>query len=243
MEFFLRGPARLVPKEVPPDKSVGAWSSVLEKTTGVGNVGKSPCEGTYAENKSLTVQGNLREHSVVAHQEDNPTGDCAGIHPLPNAPDPLAVMYSITEMFLKHQTLSTLYFECFRECAVEAGKLSQVSPETQEYRSVHMETYRKSVAIAVAHAIELSESFLVNLEQFKLINVFPPLYRDLLPFDKLLRLVNLSFASTSAGANRSCYGSSYTSIGGAYLTGRVSRWVKKNKSSYCLVNFQLDGPL
>ena len=66
---------------------------------------------------------------------------------------------------------------------MEAGKLSQVSPETEEDRSVHtcMETYRKSVAIAVAHALELSESFLVNLERF---NVIAPLYRD-----KLLRMM------------------------------------------------------
>ena len=71
---------------------------------------------------------------------------------------------------------------------MEAGKLSQVSPAEEDH-SVHMETYRKSVAIAVAHALELSESFLVNLEQFKLINVIPPLYRDQLPFDKLPRMM------------------------------------------------------
>ena len=66
MEVFLRDRAG-VPKGVPPDKSVGAWPSVQEKTTGIGNyVGKSPCEGTNAENQSLKVQENPREHSVVA---------------------------------------------------------------------------------------------------------------------------------------------------------------------------------
>ena len=42
MEIFLRDPAGVVPKGVPPDKSVGACPSVQEKTTGIGNVGKSP---------------------------------------------------------------------------------------------------------------------------------------------------------------------------------------------------------
>ena len=49
MEIFLRDSVELVPKDVPPDKSVGARSSVQEKTTGIGNVGKSPCGGTNAE--------------------------------------------------------------------------------------------------------------------------------------------------------------------------------------------------
>ena len=79
-----------------------------EKTTGIGNVGKSPCGGTNDEHQSLKVQENLREHSVVANQEDIPTGDCAGIYPLPNALDPLAEINSITEMFLKHQSLESL---------------------------------------------------------------------------------------------------------------------------------------
>ena len=83
MEIFLRDPAGVVPKGVPPDKRVGACPSVQEKTTGIGNVGKSPCEGTYAENQSLKVQENLREHSVVANQEDIPTGERGGIYPLP----------------------------------------------------------------------------------------------------------------------------------------------------------------
>ena len=108
------------------------------------------------------MQGNLREHSVVANQEDIPTGERAGIHLLPHAFDPQAVMSSLIEMHHKHQSLQSLY-SCAHYCAVEAG-ISQVSPETEEDRSVHMETYRKSVAIAVAHALELSESFLVNLE-------------------------------------------------------------------------------
>ena len=67
-----------VPKGVPPDKSIGAWPSVQEKTAGIENVGKSPCGGTNDEHQSLKVQGNLREHSVVANQEDIPTGERAG---------------------------------------------------------------------------------------------------------------------------------------------------------------------
>ena len=66
-----------VPKGVPPDKSVGAWPSVQEKTTGIGNVGKSPGGGTNAENQSVKGQGNLREHPV-ANQEDIPTGELSG---------------------------------------------------------------------------------------------------------------------------------------------------------------------
>jgi len=73
MEIFLRDPAGVVPKGVPPDKSVGACPSVQEKTTGIGNVGKSPCGGTNDEHQSLKVQENLRELSVVANQEDIPT--------------------------------------------------------------------------------------------------------------------------------------------------------------------------
>ena len=42
MAFFSGHPANEVPKGVPPDKSVGAWPSVQEKTKGIGNVGKSP---------------------------------------------------------------------------------------------------------------------------------------------------------------------------------------------------------
>jgi hypothetical protein len=78
MEIFLRDPVGWVPKGVPPDKSIGAWLSVQEKTTGIENVGKSPCGGTNDEHQSLKVQGNLREHSVVANQEDIPTGERAG---------------------------------------------------------------------------------------------------------------------------------------------------------------------
>ena len=36
-----------------------------ENTTGKGNVGKSPCGGTNAENQSLQAQENPREHSVA----------------------------------------------------------------------------------------------------------------------------------------------------------------------------------
>ena len=53
--------------------------------------------------------------------------------------------------------------------------------------------------------------------------------------------VNLSFASTSECANGPL-GAGITSTGGAYLTSRVSRCVKKKKC-YCLINFEFDGPL
>ena len=129
------------------------------------------------------MQENPREHSVVDNQEDIPTGDRAGIHPLPNALDPQAEMYSIRELY----SLSTLYYKCAHDCAVEAVKLSQVSPETEEDLSVHLETYKKSFAIAVAHALELLESFLVHLERFKLIQVTAPLYSD--QADQLTRMM------------------------------------------------------
>ena len=58
---------------------------MLEKITGTGNVGMSPRGGTNVDDQSLKVQENLREHSLVDNQEDIPTGNCAGIHPLPNA--------------------------------------------------------------------------------------------------------------------------------------------------------------
>ena len=40
--FFSGHPAKEVLKGVPPDKSVGVWPSVQEKTTSTGNFGKSP---------------------------------------------------------------------------------------------------------------------------------------------------------------------------------------------------------
>ena len=178
MAFFSRDRGKEVPKRVPPDKSAGAWPSVQENTTGTGNFGKSSCGGTNAENQSLKVQENPREHSVVDNQEDIPTGDLAGIHPLPNALDPQAEMISTIEMYHKHLPLESLYYKCAHDCAVEAVKLSQVSPETEEDLSVHLETYMKSFAIAVAHALELLEAFLVHLERFKLIQVTAPLYSD-----------------------------------------------------------------
>ena len=61
----MRDPAGVVPKGVPPDKSAGACPSVQENTTGKGNVGKSPCGGTNAENQSLQAQENPREYSVA----------------------------------------------------------------------------------------------------------------------------------------------------------------------------------
>ena len=83
MEIFLRDPAGVVPKGVPPDKSVGAWPSVQEKTIGIGNVGKSLCGGTNDEHRSLKEQGSLCEHSEVDNQEDNPTGERSGKYSLP----------------------------------------------------------------------------------------------------------------------------------------------------------------
>ena len=40
MEVFSEGSETGVLKAVPPDKSVGAWPSVQEKTAGAENVGK-----------------------------------------------------------------------------------------------------------------------------------------------------------------------------------------------------------
>ena len=66
MEFFLRDPAGLVPKDVPPDKSVGTRPSVQEKTTGIGNVGKSPCGGTNDELQSLkeNLDAKIKENNL-----------------------------------------------------------------------------------------------------------------------------------------------------------------------------------
>ena len=184
----------LVPKDVPPDKSVGARPSVQEKTTGIGNVGKSPCGGTNDEHQSLKEQGNLREHSGVANQEDTPTGERSGIDLLPRPvlslralrlacsfPAGVALDLKernsrslIHERLCNQMSLETIYYEC-------ALKLSQFSPETEEDRTVHMEIHRKSVAIAVTYALELSESFLVNLEG---LNEAAPSYRG-----KLTRLM------------------------------------------------------
>ena len=150
-----------------------------EKITGIGNVGKSPCGGTNDEHQSLKEQGNLRKHSAVANQEDTPTEEGSGIDPLRAlrlacsfpagvAPD-LKERNSrslIYKRLCNHMSLETLYYEC-------ALKLSQFSP-AEEDRTVHMEIHRKSVAIAVTHALELSESFLVNLEG---LNEAAPYYR------------------------------------------------------------------
>jgi hypothetical protein len=46
MAFFSWDPGKKVLEGVPPDKSVGAWPSVQEKTTDTGNVGMSPRGGT-----------------------------------------------------------------------------------------------------------------------------------------------------------------------------------------------------
>ena len=98
----------LSPKEIKPiheptrPRSVPA--GIAQDTSHKHHVGKSPCGGTNAENQSLKAQENPREHSVVANQEDIPTGDRAGIHPLPNALDLEAEMNSIIEMYHKHQS-------------------------------------------------------------------------------------------------------------------------------------------
>ena len=83
LEFFSENTGGCVLKGVPPDKSVGAWPSVQEKTTDIGNVGQSPCGGTddtcTCKHQSLKVQENPRGHSVVANQEDIPTGERPGV--------------------------------------------------------------------------------------------------------------------------------------------------------------------
>ena len=64
-----------------------------ENTIGTGNVGKSPCGGTNADNQSMKGQalGNLRKHSVVVNQEAIPTGERPGIYSLPRpCPVPLS---------------------------------------------------------------------------------------------------------------------------------------------------------
>ena len=54
-------------------------STVQEfKTTGIGNIGKSPCGGTNDEHQSLKEQESRCEHSEVANQEDTPTGERSG---------------------------------------------------------------------------------------------------------------------------------------------------------------------
>ena len=183
MEIFLRDPAGVVPKGVPPDKRVGACPSVQEKTTGIGNVGKSPCERTNAENQSLKVQENPREHSVVANQEDIPTEDRAGIYPFPRPrPVPAGValgpkerksthkihappIHTWEERMRNHLSLQTLFFESSKASCDRAWLQYCVrSIVSREDLTVRKEIYHKSVETTVNYALELSESFLVNLE-------------------------------------------------------------------------------
>ena len=163
----------MVPKVVPPDKSVGAWPSAQEKTIGIGNVGKSPCGGNDDEHQSLKVQESPCEHSVVANQEEIPTGERSGTYPLPSpcfvpasvAPDlkERNLMLLTYERICKQESLSTLYYEC----VVDAEEIAKLFPDT--------ELLRKSVAMAVVYALELSKSFLVILEG---INEAAPHIRD-----------------------------------------------------------------
>ena len=151
-----------VPKGDPPDKSVGAWPSVQEKTTGIGNVGKSPGGGTNAENQSIKGQGNLREHPV-ANQEDISTGELSGIYPLPRPRSvPLSVAHSLKErnsMLLteeglcNHHSLSTLE----HESDVIAEELVKSIPETEMIRTA--ELFRKIVRPLSSNYQDALQSF------------------------------------------------------------------------------------
>jgi len=62
--------------------------------------------------------------------------------------------------------------------------------------------------------------------------------------DSKRRGVNLSFASTRSALTVpikepavKALGVHWGCIGGAYLAGRVSRWVKRKENSYCIVSF------
>ena len=72
MAFFFEGPGKEVPKAVPPDKSVGAWPSVQEKTTGAENVGKSPRGRTNDDHPGVNEQENCEKHHVIPQQEEIP---------------------------------------------------------------------------------------------------------------------------------------------------------------------------
>ena len=72
MACFSRDLGKEVPKAVPPDKSVGAWLSVQEKTTGEGNVRKSLCGGTTDDHQGVNEQENCRKHHDTLQQEDIP---------------------------------------------------------------------------------------------------------------------------------------------------------------------------
>ena len=72
MAFFSRDRGKEVPKAVPPDKSVGAWSSVQEKTTGEENVRKSLCGGTTDDHQGVNEQEKCRNHHDTPQQEDTP---------------------------------------------------------------------------------------------------------------------------------------------------------------------------
>jgi len=72
MAFFSRDRGREVPKAVPPDKSVGAWPSVQEKTTGEKNVGKSLRGGTNDDHQGVNEQEKCCNHHDTSQQEDIP---------------------------------------------------------------------------------------------------------------------------------------------------------------------------
>ena len=72
MEYFSEGSEKGVLKAVPPDKSVGAVPSVQEKTTGTGNVGKSPRGGTNDDHQGANEQENCEKHQDIPQQENIP---------------------------------------------------------------------------------------------------------------------------------------------------------------------------
>ena len=72
MAFVFEGPGKEVPKAVPLDKSVGAWPSVQEKTTGAENVGKFPRGRTNDDHPGVNEQENCEKHHAIPQQEDIP---------------------------------------------------------------------------------------------------------------------------------------------------------------------------
>ena len=163
MEIFLRDPVELVPKDVPPDKSVGARPSVQEKTTGIGNVGKSPCGGANDEHQSLKEQGNLRKHPVVANQEDTPTGERSGIE--------TAILSS------NYQDSLQSFYACHSTTA-EFG-MSDSEMEEMEGKgtvlTVRRETYLNSVESTVHAALKCCASIMILQES---LNEVVPHVRD-----------------------------------------------------------------
>jgi hypothetical protein len=79
MAFFSRDRGKVVPKAVPPDKSVGAWPSVQEKTTGAENVGKFPRGRTNDDHPGVNEQENCEKHHDIPQQEDIPCVSAADV--------------------------------------------------------------------------------------------------------------------------------------------------------------------